>query len=171
MVNFRLAQKEDASTYAHILNQSWKDTYGEYISIEHIDDEFNIDKLIQNFEEYISDTTFEVYMIEYERQVVGIIELGEPDLEDVYKDNLAGFGQLRRLYISKKYQNLGIGKATEQFANDTLKRLGYKSSFLWVKKQNSKAIRFYEKNGYVKTNYTCENPSDGAPSFVMEKEL
>ena len=169
MINFRLANKKDAKVYAHILNQSWKDTYGEYISIEHIDDEFNIEKLIDNFEEYIKDTTFELYMIEYKQQVVGVLELGTP--EDNYKVNMEGIGEWRTCHIKKEYQHLGIGTEAEEFACNRLKELGYKTCCLWVKKQNQKAIRFHEKNGFLKTEYSCEETVDGAPSFVMEKFL
>lgn len=169
MVKFRLAQKEDASIYAHILNQSWKDTYGEYISIEHIDDEFNIEKLIQNFEGYINKEESELYMIEYENNIVGILELGIP--EEDYKDNMMGIGEWRTLHIKKEFHSLGIGTIAERFACNRLKELGYTTCCLWVKKQNEKAIQFHTKNGFIKTDYTCENPSDGAPSFIMEKIL
>lgn len=169
MVNIRIANIEDASTYAHILNQSWKDTYGEYISIEHIDDEFNIEKLIENFAAHISDTTFEVYMIEYKEEVVGVLELGSP--EDDYKENMEGIGEWRTCHIKKEFQHLGIGTKACEFACNRLKELGYKTCCLWVKRQNEKAIRFHEKNGFQKTEYSCEETIDGAPSFVMEKVL
>lgn len=169
MINFRKANVEDASTYAPILNQSWKDTYGEYISIEHIDDEFNIEKLIDNFEDYLKNTDFELYMIEYKGQVVGVLELGNP--EDIYKEDMDGIGEWRTCHIKKEYQHLGIGTAAEKFACNRLKELGYETVCLWVKKQNEKAIRFHEKNGFKKTNYSCEETIDGAPSFVMEKVL
>lgn len=169
MINFRKANVEDAYTYAHILNQSWKDTYGEYISIEHIDNEFNIEKLIVNFETHISDTTFEVYMIEYDNQVVGVLEVGIP--EDIYKENMEGIGEWRTCHIQKDFQHLGIGTKAYEFACNRLKELGYKTCCLWVKRQNEKAIHFYEKNGFHKTEYSCEETIDGAPSFVMEKVL
>lgn len=35
MIRFRLANENDSRDYAHILNQSWKDTYGAYILEEH----------------------------------------------------------------------------------------------------------------------------------------
>lgn len=168
-IYFRKATLRDADIYAHILNQSWKDTYGEYISIEHIDDEFNIEKLILNFEEYIKDTTFELYMIEYKQQVVGVLELGIP--EDNYKENMQGIGEWRTCHIKKEYQHLGIGTEAEKFVCNRLKELGYKVCCLWVKKQNEKAIRFHLKNGFSKTPYSCEETVDGAPSFVMEKVL
>lgn len=168
-IKFRKAVTEDAYTHAHILNRSWKDTYGDYISVEHIDKEFNIEELIQNFEKHISNTTFEVYMIEYENQTIGILEVGSPDEEDIYKENLENFGEIRRFYINKEYQKKGFGTLTIHFAFQRLKELGFKNCFLWVKRQNEKAIKFYEKNDFKRTRYTCETPSDGAPSFVMEK--
>ncbi len=171
MIEFRIANQDDAVNYAHILNQSWKDTYGEYIKFEHIDEEFNIEKLISNFKTYIEDKTFELYMIEYNKEVVGILELGSPDPEDIYKQNMYGFGEFRKFYIKSSYQNIGIGTIAESFVCKHLRELGYTKVFLWVKKQNKKAIKFYEKKGYIKTKYTCDNPSDGAPSFVMEKNL
>lgn len=168
-IQFRRAVSGDAENYAHILNQSWKDTYGEYVSIEHIDEEFNIEKLIENFEEYIKNKDMELYMIEYKDHIVGILELGTP--EEDYKENMKGIGEWRTLHIKKEFHSLGIGTIAEQFACSRLKELGYKICCLWVKKQNEKAIRFHLKNRFKKTNYTCENPSDGAPSFIMEKVL
>ena len=169
MINFRKANINDASVYANLLNQSWKDTYGKYVSIEHIDDEFNVEKLTNNFGNYIKDTSFELYMIEYEQEIVGILELGSP--EDDYKEGMQKIGELRTLHIKKEFQDLGIGTEAEDFACSRLKELGYSICCLWVKKQNKKAIKFHEKNGFVKTNYVCEETVDGAPSFVMEKIL
>lgn len=169
MIHFRKANIEDASTYAIILNQSWKDTYGKYISIEHIDDEFNVGKLINNFENYIKDKTFELYMIEYNKQIVGILELGSP--EDLYKDNMDGIGEIRSLHIKKNFHNLGIGSRTIEYALNRLKVLKYRTCCVWVKKQNENAIKFYEKHHFIGTKYSCEETVDGAPSFVMEKVL
>lgn len=168
-VKFRKATNKDASIYAHILNQSWKDTYGEYVSFEHIDNEFNVKKLIENFEKYIGNTTFEVYMIEHGKQIVGILELGCP--EDNYKENMQGIGEWRTCHIKKEFQALGIGKKAEEFTCNRLKDLGYEICCLWVKRQNTKAIAFHKKNGFVETEYNCEETVDGAPSFVMEKVL
>ena len=63
MVKIYKSTLNDASDYANIINKSWKDTYGEYISYEHIDDEFNVDKLITNFPDYIKNQDFDLYMI------------------------------------------------------------------------------------------------------------
>lgn len=169
MINIRLAKPSDAKSYANILNNSWKDTYQEYISIEHIDNEFNIERLTQSFSEYIINDDFELYMIEYNEKIVGIIELGK--YEDKYKEDMNGIGEIRSLHIKQDFQKLGIGTKAISFAINRLKELGYKECCLWVKKQNKNAIEFYLKNGFVKTEYSCEETVDGAPSFVMERDL
>ncbi|MCI9434706.1 MAG: GNAT family N-acetyltransferase [Bacilli bacterium] len=171
MISIRRAKIDDARDYATILNTSWKDTYGSYISHEQIDKEFNIDNLIKGFEEHLNASNFELYMIEYDQRVIGIVELGKPDIDDIYKDDMDGIGELRSFYIMKEYHNLGIGTKVEDMACKRLKELGYKICCIWVKKQNYNAIKFYEKRGFIKTQYTCEETSDGAPSFVMEKNL
>jgi len=169
MINIRKAEEKDAYDYATILNQSWKDTYGEYISFEHIDDEFNIEKLVNCFSKYITNNDFELYMLEYGNKVVGIMELGVPD--EIYKDDMTDIGEARTLHIKKDYHNLGIGSKAEEFMYARLKELGYKRVCTWIKKKNRKSIEFHKKRGFVETKYTCENPSDGAPSFIMEKDL
>ncbi len=171
MITIRRANFKDAKDYAIILNTSWKDTYGSYISYKHIDKEFNIDDLIKGFKQHLNDLHLELYMIEYDEKVVGIVELGKPDIDDVYKNDMDGIGELRSFYIMKDYHNLGIGSKVEAFACKRLKELGYKICCIWVKKQNHNAIKFYKNRGFIKTQYTCEETSDGAPSFVMEKDL
>lgn len=169
MIKIVKATKEDAYDYANILNKSWKDTYGEYVSIEHIDDEFNIDILVSNFESYIDNEDYNLYMIKDDDINVGILEVGS--YEDKYKENMDGIGEIRTIHIKKEYQNKGIGKIAINFAIDELKSKGYKTVCLWVKKQNYRAISFYEKFGFIKTIYDLEETVDGAPSMIMEKEI
>lgn len=169
MISFKKATIEDASDYANILNQSWKDTYGEYITYEHIDDEFNIDKLIRGFGEYIANPDYDLYMISKDGKKIGILELGHYD--EQYKNDMSGVGEIRTLHIKKEYHSQGIGSTAFSFAEKELIKRGYTTICLWVKKQNTKAIDMYKRRGYRITSHTCENPSDGAPSMIMEKVL
>ena len=169
MVKIYKSTLNDASDYANIINKSWKDTYGEYISYEHIDDEFNVDKLITNFPDYIKNQDFDLYMISIDGKNVGILEIGT--YEDKYKDNMEGIGEIRSFHIKREYQGQGIGTQALDFAITELKKRGYKTICVWVKKQNTKAIKFYEKFGFEKTIYDCEETVDGAPSMVMEKSI
>lgn len=166
MLKIELANMHDAFDYAHILNQSWKDTYKGYISIEHIDSEFNIENLIQDFSKNLN-TNNELYMIKLDSKNIGILQLGSP--EDIYKSSMSGYGEILSFHIAKDYIGKGYGTLAIDFATKRLKELGYKHICIWVKKQNERAIKFYSKHGFEKTIYSCEQTIDGAPSFVMEK--
>ena len=154
MIKISKATLNDAFDYANILNKSWKDTYGEYVSYEHIDDEFNIDKLIEDFPNYIENHDFDLYMISLDGTNVGLIEIGI--YEDAYKENMEDIGEIRSFHIKKEYQGQGIGTRALEFAINELKKKKYKTICLWVKKKNIKAIKFYEKFGFEKTIYDCE---------------
>ena len=166
MLKIELANINDAFDYAHILNQSWKDTYKDYISIEHIDNEFNIDNLIRNFPKNLNINN-ELYMLKLDDKNIGILQLGSP--EDKYKSNMLEYGEILSFHITKDHVGKGYGSVAIKFAEKRLKELGYKHICLWVKKQNEKAIKFYLKHGFDKTSYSCEQTIDGAPSLVMEK--
>ena len=125
MIQIRIATESDASGYAHLINKSWKDTYGDYISLEHIDKEFNIDRLIFNFKDYIRNKDFELYVIDYDGKIVGIIELGK--YEDQYKENMSGIGEIRSLHVYKEYQNHGLGTMALTFGIHRLSELGYQA--------------------------------------------
>ncbi|MBE5736188.1 MAG: GNAT family N-acetyltransferase [Clostridiales bacterium] len=166
MIKIEKATINDAYDYAKILNQSWKDTYHEYISIDHINNEFNIENLVKAFPTIINSKN-ELCMIKYKGKNIGILQIGIP--EDVYKSDMQDYGEILSLHIKKEYCGRGFGTLAIDFATNRLKQLGFKHLCVWVKKQNYKAINFYKSKGFVETNYSCEETIDGAPSFVMEK--
>lgn len=166
MLVVQLAEEKDACDFATILNKSWKDTYSEYVPISHIDKEFNIEELIKNFPDTLSSSD-ELYMLKLNGKNIGVLKIGKP--EDIYKQDMERYGEVLSFHILKDYCGKGYGKIALDFAQKRLKELGFKHICLWVKKQNIKAINFYLKNGFVKTEYSCDDTIDGAPSFVMEK--
>ena len=159
----------DVRDYAKILNQSWKDTYGKYISKNQIDKEFNIKKLIESFGIDLKSDDYEIFMLKQNNKNIGIMKLGK--YEDKYKTDMKGVGEILSLHIGNKYLNKGIGSQALKFAYNYLKGKGYSAICLWTKKQNYNAIQFYKKHGYKITEYANDNPIDGAPSFVMEKAI
>ncbi len=169
MVEFELAKTTDAKTCATIVYNSYKVTYGKYMSLDYIEREYSIEHFEQVFGGFISQNGFEVYLINKDDKHIGVLCFGKPDLEDLYKSDMDGFGEIHSIHILHEACGTGIGTKAIRFAERKMLEMGFKKSFLWVKKQNTNAIKFYTTNGYKKTMYTCDNPSDGVPSFVMEK--
>ena len=171
MINFRRASIDDAKTYASILVKSRINTYGPYLSKEMFEETCNEEKYVKEFLEFEKDRDIFIYMIEYNEQIVGVLELGKPIPRDIYKDDMEGYGELRYLHIDKDFQKLGIGSKSLEFAFAKFKELGYKKIFLWVKKMNTIAIGLYKKYYFIETEYDCEEASDLIPTMVLEKEL
>ena len=53
------------------------------------------------------------------------------------------------LYLSPKYIGLGIGKQTMEWIKAEIHTRGYRQISLWVLQENNRAIRFYERSGFI----------------------
>lgn len=177
-VKIRRARESDANDWAEILHQSSEAIYSQYVSRDYMDNNYNVEKLKENFLQEVNKTNgnSELYMLTLGEVPVGILKIGKPikyytDGKNYYRDDIEGIGEIKSLHIKSEYQGKGIGSQAIFFAENRLKELEYKKSSIWVKMQNSKAINFYISRGYQKTNYINPNTNDKAPSMVMEKTL
>lgn len=75
-------------------------------------------------------------------KVVGFIAYGTYRGED-----LPDTGEIISIYVLKDYYGKGIGR---MLMEEGLKYLSYPKIALWVLKDNTRAIRFYEKNGFFR---------------------
>lgn len=72
-------------------------------------------------------------------------------------------GLIKRFYIKHTHRGTGIaGKLLDELIAKS-KRFGIKKLILDVRKTNGRAIRFYEKNGFVQTSVT---PIEGWPESL-----
>lgn len=177
-VKIRRATEEDVNDWAEILHQSSENIYSQYVSRDYMDNNYNIEKLKENFLEEVnkSNGNSELYMLTVDGTSIGILKIGKPikyysDGNNYYRDDIDGIGEIKSLHIMSEYQGKGIGSQAIFFAENRLKELNYQKSSIWVKMQNAKAIDFYVSRGYQKTNYINPNTNDKAPSMVMEKSL
>lgn len=63
-----------------------------------------------------------------------------------------GMGEIISIYLLPQYIGKGYGTNLLCTAIAELKKLGYNEIFLWVLEENYSAIKFYEKNGFIKTD-------------------
>lgn len=59
--------------------------------------------------------------------------------------------KLERIYLLKHFYNLKLGQELFQFNVDLSKTNGQKGIWLYVWKENQRAVNFYKKNGFVIT--------------------
>lgn len=63
-----------------------------------------------------------------------------------------GMGEIISIYLLPQYIGKGYGTNLLHAAIAELKMLGFNEIFLWALEENYPAIKFYEKNGFVKTD-------------------
>ncbi len=89
-------------------------------------------------------------------RVVGFAGFGEHN---------ANTGELFALYVLKEYRGTGVAQSLLRAVLEKLS--AYPSIGLWVLKENPRAIRFYEKNGFVRTGDEQFLPSVSATEIRM----
>jgi len=77
-----------------------------------------------------------------------------------------GFSQLQKIYVLHEYLGTGAGKMLYQVLEKEWQSLNSKFLWLLVEIHNERAIRFYEKQGYLKKKRT--EFVIGSQTFVFE---
>ncbi len=84
-----------------------------------------------------------------------------------------GIWKLHKLYLLSRYHSQGIGQRMLDHAQQLGRELGFSTIRLNVNKQNTRAIRAYERNGFI-TAESVKNPIGQGyfmDDYVMEKPL
>jgi ribosomal protein S18 acetylase RimI-like enzyme len=90
-----------------------------------------------------------------------------------YEEGAAGDWKLHKLYLLPALQGQGIGLAALEHVCATVGALGGRSLQLTVNKQNLRAIRAYERAGFVKQQAIVNDIGSGfvMDDFLMERTL
>ena len=146
MKNIRKATKEDLGRIAEIFVFNYR---------------VNFYPIFKNDEYYYKDMT-----------VLGIIEEFMPFLPDlfVYDDGIIkGFihikeNEVHKLFVEPLYQSSGIGGKLLEFAKES-----FKTNFLWALEKNTRAISFYERHGFHKTEE--KKLEEDTPEYLIKLEI
>ncbi|MBI2701042.1 MAG: GNAT family N-acetyltransferase [Mycobacterium sp.] len=63
-------------------------------------------------------------------------------------DDLADHGELVAIYVDPRYVNTGVGRLLVGAARERLADRGFAAATLWVLRDNDRARRFYERDGW-----------------------
>ena len=97
------------------------------------------------------------------------LEVKYGDIQVIWKESFyVNRGEIVALYILPAYYGTGLGQALLDAACERL--TGYGRIRLDVLEKNARAIRFYEKNGFVPDGRRTESPSLGAVVIGMSRK-
>ncbi|MDY3543956.1 GNAT family N-acetyltransferase [Riemerella anatipestifer] len=110
---------------------------------KYLDESFSVKCL----REELLDEFSEFYFARVNGELAGYLKLNFGASQTELKDSKAI--EIERIYVLKAFQGKRVGQALYEYALQVARDRGVDYIWLGVWEQNHKAIRFYEKNGFV----------------------
>ena len=142
-VSIRRATIDDAAAIADVHVASWRWAYRDDLPTSILDGQSTDARAAtwrSAFDEVPSDC---IFVAERDRTVVGFVSVGAPE-----SDADSAVGEVHAIYLRQEVAGTGIGSDLLRTGVDALRTLGYKRAFLWVFSSNTRARRFYEREGW-----------------------
>lgn len=95
----------------------------------------------------LTDVNSEFYFVEHEGQTIGYLKINFGSAQtDLQNENAL---EIERIYVLKAYHGKKVGQLLFEKAIDVAIRKKVDYMWLGVWEENPRAIRFYQKNGFV----------------------
>lgn len=110
------------------------------------------------------------YFAQHADQLIGYLKL---NFENIQAENHAEkIIEIERIYVIKAHQGRQVGQYLIEFAIQKARETGAGYIWLGVWEQNQRAIRFYQKNGFVTFGYQIFMLGDDAQTdWLMRLDL
>lgn len=163
MKRVRLATVEDVAAMSFVHAQTWRSAYTNYISDEYLNN-ITDEGWIPLFSRAFAQNLHEAAVFEIDGSITGTVTFGRGrpmntcttgDMKKTGSScdaNNCDEGEIISLYVLPEYWSTKQGYQLTKFAIDRLKIQDYKSCYLWVIKQNERAVNFYKRFGFTSTN-------------------
>lgn len=135
--------ENDYDMVVDIININWKKTYSNYVSPLLLNEDGCKERADELRHDFQSKRLSE-YVWEEQGQVLALLSIG--DTADTDKK---GAFEIWRIYVKLEMQGHNIGSQCLAFSEQEAQKRGYHEIIIWAFQKNTKAISFYQKNGYV----------------------
>ncbi len=143
-VSFRRATLDDADAMGRIGALSWQTAYRGIVPDDVLDN-ITPDARAQRFRQgYQAYPQAKYWLVLADGVEAGMI-IAHPCRDDDARD----CGEIGAIYFLPENWRQGLGSAAMAHALQALREMGFGQVVLWVLEQNSRARRFYEKQGFT----------------------
>lgn len=112
----------------------------------------------------------EFYFVELDGKVIGYLKLNFGGSQTELKDESAL--EIERIYVLKEFHGKRVGQSLYEKAIQVARHVNADYVWLGVWEQNSRAINFYKKNGFVEFNkHIFKLGSDEQTDIMMKLKL
>ncbi len=150
---------EDLQVLREISIETFNDTFSNQNSADNMKAYLDRAFTSTQLEQELANRSSQFYFIWCDEEIAGYLKV---NVNDAQSEKMGDeFLEIERIYIRSKFQRKGLGKYLIDKAIEIAEEQNKKSIWLGVWEKNEKAIRFYNKLGFVQT---------GAHSFYMGDE-
>ena len=161
---------ENASELQKISIETFTETFKDHNSPEHLNEylekAYNLDALKQE----LANPTSHFFFIYWDQEIAGYLKV---NMDEAQTEAMgSGSLEVERIYVKKQFQKHGLGKALLNKAFEIA--LDEKKQAIWlgVWEDNTNAIAFYQKKGFVQTgSHSFFMGDDEQVDLIMTKVL
>lgn len=169
-IQLRSVEVGDLEVLQQISEQTFVETFADVNTEEDMKkflaEAYNLDKLMGE----VSNAFTEFYFAEIDKRVIGYLKINTGSAQTEQQGDEAL--EIERIYVVKEFLGQQIGQLLFDKAINRAK--GTRKSFVWlgVWEENKRALRFYEKNGFVAFDkHIFQLGSDEQIDIMMKKML
>jgi len=143
----RPALPEDAELIAKLASKTFMETYGEMNTPEnmekYLETQFSVSKIVSE----LANHNARFFLVYIDDIPAAFTKLRQDRKPKKLENDLVI--EIQRIYVLKEFQGFKIGKTLIEMVKHLAKSEGFKAIWLQVWQKNNKAIRFYQKVGFV----------------------
>ena len=161
---------EDAAVLQQLAKQTFADTFGPYNTEADMQQYLQGNLSMEKLETELSNPNSSFYFARSADQLIGYLKLNVAGAQTELQDPRAL--EIERIYVVKEYHGKKIGQLLYDFAVSVAQEKQLDYVWLAVWENNERAIRFYEKNGFIAFDkHTFWLGEDKQTDIMMKRDL
>ena len=169
-INIKRVTPNDINELQNIARQTFVETFSAANTEEnmkkYLQQAFSIDKLTAE----LNDPFSESYFATLDNNAIGYLKLNFGAAQTELKDNKAL--EIERIYVLQEFHGKRVGQLLFEKAIDVARQKNAEYVWLGVWEENSRAISFYKKNGFVEFDkHMFKLGNDEQTDIMMKLQL
>lgn len=166
-MDIKRATLNDIGSLQKIGRQTFFETFSDGNTAEnmrqYLEEKFSVEQLTAE----ITDSNSEFHLAILNHEVIGYLKLNFGASQTELQDHQAV--EIERIYVLREFHGTKTGQALYETAIQTARQKNAEYVWLGVWEENPRAIRFYQKNGFVAFNKHIFKLGDDEQTDIMMK--
>lgn len=168
-MNIRKADLSDLKLLQHIGRQTFSETFSSSNTEENMQQYLQEGFADKKLEEELNNSLSTFYFAETDNRVVGYLKVNLAGSQTELKDSNAL--EIERIYVLAEFHGNKVGQLLFEKAMEIAQTSKVNYVWLGVWEENQRALRFYEKNGFVAFDKHIFVLGDDKQTDIMMKKV